>query len=620
MSRGWRVAQYAITLAAAAVAVAPPVAAQPAEGAAAAPSEIKVEPFRQRVDEAVGSDQAGARKQMKGRQVQVATLRALVDGALDKNFSVLIAAKDAATAEAAVDQADAAFDPVLNLNYTYNRTASYVRSQYITRPRAQQPPAENQNPATVIPCVTIDGSTYNPPPDQSGAQQSGCYNAVAVTRALEYASGTPLKQPYSWTASLTASKTFDWGQSVSAQVGSSFIRQNYYAVDGLNSFMSVSDPFGWGGRMPWVSNASLSLSTPVPYGKGFGPDGSASNLNLILAQSAQRKAALSLTLTRITALRQVITGYWNLVGAAEGLQVLAAHRLTLEDRAARTQRRFDAQLATTYDLAQVQAAVENVKSQEEASWNAYLSNSNTMLSLLGSDSPVVLVPSGYDRLLSAASRVDAGGDPFALAMDNSPVIKSRQEDIETARASLRYRDNQTGPDLTLNASFTLGQSSSTFGFQSWGDSITHLTQPDNRNIYVGLSFRYPLWQQAEESALGQARLNEKIADDNAASIRTQVNGQVENALRSVDSAKLVIRKTDEDLKLARLAYDKSLVLQGQDLVSEFEILKNYDDLLTAQLANVQAKASLRIAEAQLLAAEGVIEERLASILTGEVAQ
>lgn len=562
--------------------------------------------------EAVASSQQGARALLHGREVRETSLAALLDEASRRNLDILIAGKDEAAAQAALEQAKAAFDPTLSASWSYLRTDTDGRMEVITRPRGAEPEDQLvQDTDFVVGCVIEDGEVVN-------AQDPRCNSAVVTSAQAEWASAESRPAPFSWTGFLGLSKKFSWGGLVGIGLSSKLSHKSFYAVDGLFSPISARDPFGLGSRFPWTSSAFVSLSTPLPYTKGFGYEGALENLGIALADSGTRRAVWARKAARNAALEQVAAAFWGLVLAGEQVEILGGHLATLNDRLERGERRFEQGLITNYDVSQLRAAVENLKNQREVVWNNYLVQSNSLLRLLSSDDRAVLLPVGFEGLLDTAREIAGpAGDSHARALETNPFIKVSMESLAASRTTVRYRENQTLPDVDLDLSYGVSQTDVTMGYDSIEESLAGLATPDKSDISIALRLTVPFYQRDDYAKLSRARAQERQAGDAATLTRNQVTMQVDAALREMSTARSQIRLTAQELELARFAYEKSLARRERELVTEFEVLRNYDDLLDAQLAHVAAQVRARTAQASLLAAEGVLDERYASLTEGE---
>jgi outer membrane protein TolC len=113
----------------------------------------------------------------------------------------------------------------------------------------------------------------------------------------------------------------------------------------------------------------------------------------------------------------------------------------------------------------------------------------------------------------------------------------------------------------------------------------------------------------EGAAARRARIEKRQAQDQLSAVRNQVTQQVSTAVNDTLSFTEQVEQAKRDLELALFAYNKALELQERGLTTQFEILRRFDDVLTARFALIAAQAQVQIANAQLLSAQGVLDER-----------
>ncbi len=542
---------------------------------------------------------------------RAATIRDLLDGVLQRNLGMRIADHDQAIAAAAVRSAEGAFDPLLRVNTSYQFTDSKSRGDLVTRLRdASPPPAANEQDVQVTTgCVIVDGEVLNPTDPQ-------CYTPPTLSTEWEWASFPTLPHtPFDWAASIGVDKLWSWGTITGVSVGSTLRHKNSY-VTGFNyTILDVNDPFAFGNRAPWTSNAQIYLSTPLPFTKGFGEAGTGQSVDLAVAEESERRAVWQQRAVRDAALRNAMTGYWSLVESYLTIQTVARHLATMEERLARAERRYASGLITNYDIAQTRAATETLRNRLEILRNTYVAASTELLTLAAREDPAVLIPTGFEDELGRPIAVRQAG-AAERALENNPRIHLALADLRVRDTQLEYRENQLLPDIGLDVSFGVGQSDATFGYETWSDSIANLPDPDSHNLTVLLSYRLPLWQRAEEAAASRARLQRRQAADALALTRTQVAEEVSDAIRRMASAEALVAATRADVADAITAYEKALDMNQRELVTEFELLNRYDDVLAARLRHISALVQARVGEVRLLAAEGRIEERAVALLEG----
>lgn len=545
----------------------------------------------------------GSRNLFQGKRLREITLRSAMDLAIERNLNINIARQNLSAADAARTENDAAYDPLFSFSWSYQKTKVLQRDAYIQRLRSTK---DDEDEAEIVGCVTVDGQVVNP------ESNSNCFTAPAVSNEREFAT-TPTGTsaiPNSWTATAGLTQILEWGSEATVSISSVHRKKNTYTVDLLDSVISDRDPFSFGSRMPWTSSASLAFATPLPMTKSFGENGSQRNLDIFLAYSGERKARAERASTRNSVLESVAKAFWDLVESLEELKANIAHRKTLEEMYIRTKRLFEQRRVTAYEMDQVEAELGNIKNVEEISWDSYLARSNAVLELLDQDLDHILIPVGVDGILRRNVEMRYT-DADRVALENNPDIKISMEDMSSSRKTVKFRENQTKPDVSLNLSYQFSQSDTTFGYRKWIDSVEHIFTPDSSAFAAVLRLTIPLGKRAEFAAARSARIAEKQASDNVRNTRNNVVQRVSTAVNILLSTQELIKQTQVDLDLARLAYDKAREQHDLGLVTKFELLTKFDDLRVSRLANNSAKINLRRVRAELMAAQGLLDARYA---------
>lgn len=547
----------------------------------------------------------GARSRLHGRRLQEVGLAQVLDTALTRNLAIRRMAAARRGAQASTEQAKAAFDPAISGSWSYTRTSGTTRGSYVTRDRGNTATIVESETSAEPTCITIDGQVVN-------FSDPTCTTSLIYGTEFELASQAYDKPPFSWTASLGADQYLPWGAQVIASVSTTLTHQSGYSVDGLYSALSESDPYGYGSRFPWTSSAALGLTSPLPYTKYFG-DGFQPNYEIDVAKLSEGQAAWREKAMRIQVLQQVAIQYWGLVLARHQIEILTEHLGILQAMADRAQRRFDQKLLTGYALAQVKAAVEASRNSLEVAWAAYQTRSMALQTLLANDEPVVLVPVGYGDLLQARPPQPDHDEAVAVAQDRNPDIHISLEDLKITDAAARFRDAQTRPDVQLEVAYSVSQSSDTFGYDDPIQSLSNLVEPDQTDLYVGLRLRVPLGARAEQAALSRARAQQRQAVDTARLTRNRVVQLVEDSVRELRTTDGLVHETRKTYLNAGLAVEEAANLYEHEMVTQHDLLLRQGDLLTARLGLAAVLVRQRLAQVQLLAAQGVLEERLRQI-------
>jgi outer membrane protein TolC len=574
--------------------------------------------------DAVEHGGAGALNYLRNRQLLVLTNTEALTVAQENNLAIQTSQQDKEIAREFYRESKAVFNPILNLSGSYTRSESFNRSETITRPRGStitffgdtidpnltpNPPNESgivnrdlSNSFSNFVCVTVEGRVVNP---------SQCALQTVRFAQLEFASVAtrPLE---TWSFDFGATQLFPWGQSLSANFESIYLRKNFFNLDplGLAQPLSSNDPIGQGSTFPWTTAFVATFISPLPFSKNFGPYGSVANVGVMLADRGDRQAAWNLEAQANDALLAVNEAYWEVVRNIRRLQITIDQRQILEALAKRAQRLFDERIITTYDKAQTEANLEDIKNREQIAWNDFVASSNILVELLNYEPGTLILPAGYSAdLLALESKPPISiesKEAFDTAMDRRPEIKASQIAIESSDILVKHRQTQIRPDLTLTAGVTLNQSNAVLGYDSWDHSFGQVFNPDNTDFFVGVNFRIPFGNLAARSALSQARIGRNQAMDQSQQIINGVIQEINTVITDTYGSHARIKQRRANLDLAQLAYNKADLLKEQGLVTDFELLRKLSELLSARFDYIDTLIDYRKTSARLLRAQGVL--------------
>jgi outer membrane protein TolC len=168
----------------------------------------------------------------------------------------------------------------------------------------------------------------------------------------------------------------------------------------------------------------------------------------------------------------------------------------------------------------------------------------------------------------------------------------------------------------LDALIESRQNNSVYGYKSYWESLGAISDPDTLNQSYGISYRYPWGNRAVKARLAQAELGVQDAVLVKRSTHNDVARDVNDALISLQTARVRIQREGQRVDAAHAAYDSIARLSESEVVNENELIINITTLLQAKLAKIQATIDNKRAEASLLAAQGVIATHYAGMVAG----
>ncbi|MBF0188372.1 MAG: TolC family protein [Magnetococcales bacterium] len=572
------------------------------------------------LSQALDSDTQGARRILAGRTLRLLSPSQLHDLVLSRNITLQQGRTDLEISKEQLTAADAAFDAALSVSSSWNAYRTRKRSVEISRlrdpdvfdeiqegdyvageliqagdPRIGQPYIE----AAISTCVIIDGET---------AGTSCNLSAPTNTTEEEYASSESHEwyQNWSWTTAL--SDTFLWGQSWSAQVQTSFYpyETSKSASVGLNTAINL-------GKREWASSASASLSTPLPWTKGFGPLGSAASLSLHLAELNRDKARFTLIETLNSQLRSALATYWDLVRQTLKISTALQHHTVLKQQRDRVQRLMDAGRATEYDLLQAENALFTARNQEEIAWNSLIARSNELAELLNLPADTIPMPANYQSTIETP-RIPDSHQALDAAFSNRALLNSLQLDLKGQEATIEHRENQMAPDLSFKASYSVSQSTSVWAYDTYSDSLKNISDPDTASWSLGLTLSFPLGNTAVRSQYTQALATRDQVRDAYRESEIQVTQNVNTALATLNSVTSRIEMARINQNMAEETWKQAKRLHGIGRLSLFEVISREQERFAARNAYIDALIDGHQAQVELSAAQGLLGKQAAGSL------
>jgi outer membrane protein TolC len=558
----------------------------------------------------VGAGGTGSIARLQGRQAYEVSADEVAALARERNLDVKAQLDRYGQSALAVTRQEAAFDPVFVYSVRESRDKFRGRTEIIHREREEVIDFEqfeedfrrlqdgNPNPVSENVCVVIDGVLVN-------ADQ--CTSNLVVNTLPEFASLNSGKPRDTIVGRVDASKLTRWGGVFNVGLAIKDHEKFGVALAGFDSPFSQDDPLDNDTQYNWSSTFTGGFSSPLPWSRNFGRYGNLDNVDLLVAEQASSSAYYRYGATANTVVADSQRLYWNLVRRALELDAVIRHRETIARRLAKVRREFDVGSITQYELRLAEADHENLLNSQEFAWGEYIKASNALTDLLNLGRDRYLVPSAYGDALQSRHEMDAD-TASRQALETRPEIKAAAAEYEASGIVKLNREIQTRPDLSLIVSYTSSQSDAVLGYRDIGWSVTHLTEPDRDDIFVGVFYRIPFGNYAVKAARSQAQLLNQQAQSRLEQARIQVAEEVNAALVALYTGRAEVDLTRTNLDLAEQAYASGTRLRDLGNVTEFDLLETFDALLDARLAHIQALAVYQAAHVEVLRAQGQYTE------------
>ncbi|WP_158045493.1 TolC family protein [Skermanella pratensis] len=533
------------------------------------------------------------------RMVEPLDRRSAVASGLGNNLRLAIGLTTPERAAALSREADAVFNPVLDLTIGYGRMDTEHRTRIgkaitkavnadgfnINSPFKNLPPSENEGQAQIkdMKLRPIKGGELIELP-------------IEATPGREF--GSP-EESLNYTIQIT--QELPWGGTLSITDRTAqrevYYRAGYYWEDGM-----------------WSTNLSGSLNMPLPFTRDFGSDNRKNAASRSAAAVAER-ADWDLQVLLNTILLEIDTAYFDTVRRLEALETTVANRDMIVRQQERMDRLYALNQTTRLQKAQIDAEAARARVRVEQALSDYVAVSQSLSLLIGDPSAIgadaIYLPVDYEDDLAQAVPADLE-TALRTARESRPDFKV--DDINRTLRDINeaLARNQARLDLRFVANVTAGQNGTTYGYADPLKSHTGTASPDSLSQSYGLGLSYPWANRSAGAAADIARLGTRDQDFATQSLQNRVRREITERLAAVQAARARVRAgaaEADNLATSVASLERQQALTGT--VSEDELIQATRRLLSARLALTGARVEAKQAESGLLFAQGTIAGALA---------
>jgi outer membrane protein len=185
---------------------------------------------------------------------------------------------------------------------------------------------------------------------------------------------------------------------------------------------------------------------------------------------------------------------------------------------------------------------------------------------------------------------------FASAAERHPAILARVSGLEARGFNVKAKEGELLPQLSLRARVE-GSSTSIAGGTTNSDAQASLSAQLRIPIYTGGRVDAQVRQAKEQQA--QARLQVNEAGD-------QVRAAVASAWANLESARAVLSSSKEQIAAAQVALNGLVEERKVGQRTTLDVLNGQNQLVEAQIAQVEAQRNVVVASYAVLSATGVL--------------
>lgn len=346
----------------------------------------------------------------------------------------------------------------------------------------------------------------------------------------------------------------------------------------------------------WSSGAGLTLSQNL-FDQGV-------FTGLKAARSTQEYYRINAQLTDEQLIEQVATTYYDVMVQRQKIGVVD----TTIMNAVRTQKvlkgQFENGLAKQIDLDRVSVNISNLQAQRQQLQNAVTLMENQLKYAMAMpiETPVSLPEFDYTSIQTQA--VPAGD---VLDVNNRTEIQLlKQQEVLLNYQKQAYKA-EYWPTLSLNGNYA---------YQGLGNKLPWF-QPGSAGVNwfdyasVGLTLKVPIFNGfATRSRIRQADVDVRKLQENISQTSLGLNLAYQNAKTQINNSIIVLNSQADNVQLARKVYFNTQNNYNNGLASLTDLLDAENSLTEAQNNHSAALLAYRVAEIQLIKAQGNLKSLL----------
>ncbi|MGN6418307.1 MAG: TolC family protein [Pseudobacter sp.] len=350
-------------------------------------------------------------------------------------------------------------------------------------------------------------------------------------------------------------------------------------------------PFG----QKWNSSAAISLQQNLFDQSVF--------TGLKAAKTTQEYYKIMSTLTDEQTIEQVANNYYQVLVQRQKLVVIDSNIATTT----RVKEVIDGQykngLAKKIDLDRTRVNISNLQAQRQQLLNAVQIQENTLKFYMGMDISTPLdIPAASFETIEPSMQL-ASAKPDVTKMTDYQLLKKQETLYNFQKEAVKA---EYYPTLSLNGNY---------GYQGLGNKFPIGTGKPAVNWFdyasIGLNLKIPLFNGfATRSRVRQADVDVRKVQEDLKNTELSLNLAYENAKTQISNSIITLNNQKENVELAQEVYDNTRNNYNQGLAPLTDLLDAENSLTTAQNNYSSALLDYRLAEIQLIKAQGNLKSLL----------
>lgn len=350
-------------------------------------------------------------------------------------------------------------------------------------------------------------------------------------------------------------------------------------------------PFG----QKWNSSAAIALQQNLFDQSVF--------TGLKAARTAQEYYKILSTLTDEQTIEQVASNYYQVLVQRQKLVVIDSNIATTTRVKNVIEGQYKNGLARKIDLDRTRVNISNLQAQRQQIFNAVQIQENTLKFYMGMDiaTPIDIPAATFSDIEPSLQLADA--KPDITKMTDYQLLKKQETLLHFQKDAVKA---EYYPTLSLNGNY---------GYQGLGNKFPIGGSKPAVNWFdyasIGLNLKIPIFNGfATRSRVRQADVDIRKVKEDMKNTELSLNLAYENAKAQISNSIITLNNQKANVQLAQEVYDNSRNNYNQGLAPLTDLLDAENSLTTAQNNYSSALLDYRLAEIQLIKAQGKLTSLL----------
>lgn len=350
-------------------------------------------------------------------------------------------------------------------------------------------------------------------------------------------------------------------------------------------------PFG----QKWNSSAAIALQQNLFDQSVF--------TGLKAAKTTQEYYKIMSTLTDEQTIEQVANNYYQVLVQRQKLVVIDSNIATTTRVKEVIEGQYRNGLAKKIDLDRTRVNISNLQAQRQQLLNAVQIQENTLKFYMGMDISTPLdIPAASFETIEPSLQL-ASSKPDVTKMTDYQLLKKQETLYNFQKEAVKA---EYYPTLSLNGNY---------GYQGLGNKFPIGTGKPAVNWFdyasIGLNLKIPIFNGfATRSRVRQADVAVRKVQEDLKNTELSLNLAYENARTQLSNSIITLNNQQENVELAQEVYDNTRNNYNQGLAPLTDLLDAENSLTTSQNNYSSALLDYRLAEIQLIKAQGNLKSLL----------